>query len=173
MKGGQYFIYARRSSDREDHQVLSIESQLEVLRELGARKGIEITEELTESASAREPGRPVFSELMRQVKAGKVAGILVWRLDRLARNMVDGGEIIYELTEGRLKQLITPEATYTGTPDSKFMLAMLFGAAAKYTDDLEQRAHAHSCHASRCSTRHMASRRRARCWNSLSVRTST
>jgi hypothetical protein len=29
-----------------------------------------------------------------------------------------------------------PEATYTGTGDAKFMLAMLFGAAAKYTDDL-------------------------------------
>ena len=31
---------------------------------------------------------------------------------------------------------MTPEATYTGTPDSKFMLAMLFGTAAKCTDDL-------------------------------------
>lgn len=132
----RYFLYARRSSDSEDKQILSIESQLTVLRAIAMVQKIEIAQEFTESASARDPGRPVFGELMKLLKAGKVQGILVWKLDRLARNMVDGGEIIYELTLGRLKEIITPEATYTNAGDSKFMLAMLFGAAEKYSDDL-------------------------------------
>ena len=131
-----FVSYARRSSDTEDRQTLSIEQQLDELRQLAFAKGFDVTNELTESCSARQPGRPVFGELMKRVKKGEVQGILVWRLDRLARNMVDAGEIIYELTEGRLKEIVTPEATYTGTGDAKFMLAMLFGAAAKYTDDL-------------------------------------
>ncbi len=136
MPSTHYVLYARRSTDAEDKQILSLESQFDELRKFAALRGIEIAEELTESASARDPGRPVFGELLRRVKAGKVEGILVWRLDRLARNMVDGGQLIYELAEGRLKEIVTPEATYTNTGDAKFMMTMLFGAAAKYTDDL-------------------------------------
>lgn len=134
--GMTYLIYARRSSDREDHQILSIEQQVETLQRLAAERGVEIAEVMTESASAKDPGRPIFTDLIKKIRNGKVAGLLVWRLDRLARNMVDGGEIIYELSQGRLQEIITPDATYTGTGDAKFMLAMLFGAAAKYTDDL-------------------------------------
>jgi DNA invertase Pin-like site-specific DNA recombinase len=139
MNQTSYIIYARRSSDSDDKQALSISSQIDELRKLAVERGIEIDSAYQEEASAREPGRPVFGELMKRVEAGEVSGILCWRLDRLARNMVDGGEIIYLLSKGRLKEIVTPEATYTGTPDSKFMLAMLFGAAAKYTDDLSSR----------------------------------
>jgi site-specific DNA recombinase len=128
--------YSRRSSDRDDLQTLSIEAQLDELRKLAATRGINLAEEFTESSSAREPGRPVFNEVMKQVRAGKIKGVLVWRLDRLARNMVDGGAIIYELSEGRLQEIVTPDETYTNTGDAKFVLAMQFGMAAKFTDDL-------------------------------------
>lgn len=129
-------LYARRSMDRDDAQVLSIEQQINALRRLAVQRKIEIAEELTESASAKDPGRPVFGEILKRIRHGKVDGLLVWKLDRLARNMVDGGELIFHLSKGHLKEIVTPEATYTSTGDSKFMLAMLFGAAAKYTDDL-------------------------------------
>lgn len=131
-----YIVYARRSTDSEDKQILSLDSQLDELRKFAASRGFDIVDELTESASARDPGRPVFNDLLRRVKAGEVQGILVWGLDRLTRNMVDGGQLIYELTEGHLKEIVTPETTYTNTGDAKFMMTMLFGAAAKYTDDL-------------------------------------
>jgi DNA invertase Pin-like site-specific DNA recombinase len=107
-------IYARRSSDREDHQILSIEQQLDVLLELAADRGIDLAEELVENASAKDPGRPIFNDLIKKIRAGKGQGILVRRLDRLARNMVDAGEIIYEMTQGKLNEIVTPEATYTG-----------------------------------------------------------
>jgi len=84
-----FVIYARRSSDTEDRQTLSIEQQLEELRQLAFQKGIDVQEELTESRSARQPGRPVFSDLMKRVRSGQVQGILVWKPDRLTRNMVD------------------------------------------------------------------------------------
>ena len=129
-------VYTRRSSDSEDHQALSSESQLEALRSCAARRGIEIAEEFTESASARHPGRPVFNRIMKLVREGKVKRMLVWRLDRLARNMVVAGALIYELDQGRLLEIITPEASYTATGDAKFALALQFGAAAKYMDDL-------------------------------------
>lgn len=121
-------LYACRSSEAEDRQALSIESQIGELRKLAKARGITIAAELTESASAREPGRLVFGKLLRDTTAGKVQGILCWKVDRLARNIVDGGEIIYELQRGRLKEIVTPEATCTSASDSKFLLAMLFGA---------------------------------------------
>ena len=134
--GIRYVLYARKSTDTEDKQILSIPAQLDDLRDFAVRMGIEVAEELTESCSAREPGRPVFSKLIKDVEAGKVAGILCWRLDRLARNPVDGGALIYHLGKRRLREIVTPEGTYTGTGDGKFMLSVLFGAATKMTDDL-------------------------------------
>lgn len=129
-------IYARKSTDREDLQILSIDGQLRELRAFAERNGFSITTELTESCSAREPGRPVFSKLLSDASAGKIQRILAWKLDRLARNPVDGGALIHVLGKGRLEEIVTPEGTYSGTGDSKFMLAVLFGAATKMTDDL-------------------------------------
>jgi site-specific DNA recombinase len=129
-------LYARKSTDREDKQILSIPAQLRELREFAQRSGLTIVEELTESCSARKLGRPVFSKLLRSAQAGRVQRILAWRLDRLARNPVDGGQLIYLLGEGVLQELVTPEGSYTGAGDSKFMLSVLFGAATKMTDDL-------------------------------------
>lgn len=102
MQDASWVVYVRRSSDTEDRQTLSIEQQLDELRQLAFAKGLEVTAELNESCSARQPGRPVFGEVMKRVKKGEVQGILVWRLDRLARNMVDAGGVIYEYepTEG-------------------------------------------------------------------------
>lgn len=129
-------LYARKSTDREDKQILSIPSQIRALREFATRSGLTITHELVESCSARRPGRPIFSKLLKDAEAGRVERVLSWRLDRLARNPVDGGQLIFLLGEGVLKELITPEGSYTGAGDSKFMLSVLFGAATKMTDDL-------------------------------------
>lgn len=132
----RYILYARRSSDRDDLQTLSLDQQVQVLRQLARTRDLDVVEEFTESASAKLSGRPIFRELVKRLEAGKADGILVWRLDRLARNLVDGATLIDLLARGCFKEIVTPESTYSSTGDSKFMLAMLFGAAAKYTDDL-------------------------------------
>ena len=76
-------LYARKSTDTEDKQILSIPAQLDELRAFAERSGATITRELTESCSAREPGRPVFSSLMKEVEAGRVKGILCWKVEVL------------------------------------------------------------------------------------------
>lgn len=131
-------LYVRKSTDREDKQILSIPAQLKELREFALRTGLTIDIELEEAHSAKEPGRPIFSKLLADVAARRVERILVWKLDRLARNPIDGGALIHFLGKGHLKELVTIEGTYTGSGDSKFMLSVLFGAATKMTDDLIQ-----------------------------------
>ncbi|MCC7540578.1 MAG: recombinase family protein [Deltaproteobacteria bacterium] len=129
-------LYVRKSTDREDKQILSIPAQVKELREFAVRVGLKIDAELEEAHSAREPGRPVFSKLLGDVAAGRVERVLAWKLDRLARNPIDGGALIHFLGKGNLKEIVTLEGTYTGSGDSKFMLSVLFGAATKMTDDL-------------------------------------
>lgn len=66
----RYFLYARKSTDVEDKQVLSIESQINELRELAKREGLEIVEEFSEAKTAKEPGRPIFSYMLEQIERG-------------------------------------------------------------------------------------------------------
>ena len=89
-----FFLYARKSTDVEDMQILSIESQLAELREYAARENISIVEELVEKQSAKVPGRPVFNGMIARIEKGEASGIVSWHPDRLARNSVDGGKLI-------------------------------------------------------------------------------
>jgi site-specific DNA recombinase len=131
-----YVIYARKSSESEDRQVLSIDSQIRELRDLAARHGVSVAEVLTESRSAKAPGRPVFGELMRRVDRGRVRGILAWKMDRLARNHLDTGRVLQALADGRLEKVITSDGVKTPDGNDRLMGTFEFAFATKFIDDL-------------------------------------
>jgi len=130
------FIYARKSSEAEDRQVLSIEAQIKELKAVALKQGLSIVKVLHESKSAKAPGRPVFNNLINNLYQTEDAGILCWKLDRLARNPIDGGQLIWSLEQGRVKEIVTPHNRYTNSGDDKFMMQLEFGFAKKYIDDL-------------------------------------
>lgn len=132
-----YVVYARKSSESEDRQVLSIDAQVQELKTLAQKRGIKITEILTEAQSAKSPGRQVFTQLDKQISKGEVTGILCWKLDRLARNPVDGGSIIWAMKQHGL-QIYTPTQSYSTAEDNIIMMYIEFGMAQKYIDDLSQ-----------------------------------
>ncbi|OHA97883.1 MAG: hypothetical protein A3E32_01550 [Candidatus Zambryskibacteria bacterium RIFCSPHIGHO2_12_FULL_38_37] len=74
----KYFLYARKSTEDDDHQVMSIESQLFELREFASRENLEILEEFQESKSAKKPGREVFGKMMNKIESMDGVGILGW-----------------------------------------------------------------------------------------------
>src|SRR6266536_3128563 len=84
----RFFIYARKSTESDDRQVRSIGDQLSELRELARKENLLVIDELTESQSAKIPGRPVFNEMLARVERGEATGILAWHPDRLARNSI-------------------------------------------------------------------------------------
>jgi site-specific DNA recombinase len=129
-------IYARKSTESEDRQVLSIDSQIQELKVLALRRGIATPEILTESHSAKAPGRPVFGGLMKRVNRGEVHSVICWKLDRLARNHLDHGAVLHALHAGKIQTIITPDRTYTGDGNDRFLGNFEFGMATKYIDDL-------------------------------------
>lgn len=135
---GQYVIYARKSTESEDRQVLSIDSQVHELRQLAVRHGVDVAEVLTESRSAKAPGRVVFGQLVRRINAGQIAGVLCWKMDRLSRNPLDSGTILQAQADGKLERIITSDGIKTADGNDRLMGTLDFAFAAKFIDDLRQ-----------------------------------
>ena len=133
----RYVIYARKSSESEERQILSIESQISELKEFAAKEKLEIVASFQEAQTAKEPGRTKFAEMLSFLQAGKADGILSWHPDRLARNSIDGGQIIYLLDTGKIKDLKFPTHWFENTPQGKFMLNIAFGQSKYYVDNLQ------------------------------------
>ncbi len=134
----KFFLYARKSTDVEDKQVLSIEAQLTELRDYAKRENLNIALEFVEKQSAKIPGRPIFNEMMKCIEKGDADSILSWHPDRLARNSIDGGKIIYLLDTGNLASLKFPTFWCDSTSQGKFMLNMAFGQSKYYVDSLSE-----------------------------------
>ena len=132
----KYILYARKSTDVEDKQVLSIEAQLVELRAYARNENLQIIDELIEKQSAKVPGRPVFNRMLKQIEAGEAKGIIAWHPDRLARNSIDGGQIIYLLDQTHLNSLKFPSFWFENTSQGKFMLSIAFGQSKYYVDNL-------------------------------------
>src|SRR3989344_5374580 len=79
------------------------------------------TFELRPKHTAKIPGRPVFNEMMERMEKGEASGILAWHPDRLARNSVDGGKIIYLVDTGVISEMKFPTFWFDPTPQGKFM----------------------------------------------------
>ena len=134
----KYFLYARKSTDSEERQILSIEAQLAELRALAKKERLFIVGEFIEAMTAKEPGRPIFNQLMSRIEKGEANGILSWHPDRLARNSVDGGRVVYFLDTSQIQSLKFPTFWFENTPQGKFMLNIAFGQSKYMVDSLSE-----------------------------------
>ena len=134
----KYIVYCRKSTDDADRQILSIEAQITELKEYAKKENLEIFLLLTESKTAKKPGREIFEKMLKIIESGEADGIISWNPDRLARNSIDGGKIIYLLDTGKLQSLKFPTHWFENTPQGRFMLSIAFGQAKYYVDNLSE-----------------------------------
>ncbi len=131
----KYCLYARKSTESEERQVLSIDSQIKEMIQLAEREGLEIAEIKRESHSAKDTGqRPIFNEIIEEIRSGKFNGILTWAPDRISRNAGDLGRIVDLMDQKHLVEIRTFGQRFTNNPNEKFML-MILGSQAKLEND--------------------------------------
>lgn len=132
----RYVLYARKSSEQDERQALSIDSQVKAMLELAKREGLEIVDVRRESHSAKESsGRPVYNKLLDEIRGGQFDGILTWAADRLSRNAGDLGALVDLMDQGLLKEIRTHGQRFTNNPNEKFLLMILCSQAKLENDN--------------------------------------
>src|ERR1039457_2049586 len=135
----KFFVYARKSSEAEERQAMSIEAQIHELMELADREKLVVSETFIESKSEKIPVRKEFARMIEKVHASKEpVGILAWHPERLARNSIDGGQIIYLIDTQKISALRFPTFWFEPTPQGLFMLQVAFGQSKYYSDNLSE-----------------------------------
>lgn len=131
----KYIAYCRKSSESEERQLLSIDAQINEIHAKAAREGIVIDKIFCESMSAKKPGRLVFQEMTAYIRDNKPCVLFVWKLDRLARNPVDGGTITWMLQQSIITEIKAYDRSYYPT-DNVLLMSFEFGMANQFVRDL-------------------------------------
>lgn len=125
-------IYARQSINKKDS--ISIETQIDICKkEIKDNSSIEIYED--KGYSGKNTSRPAFQQLLADVKQNKINNIVVYRLDRISRSVLDFANIIDILNEHNVGFISANEKFDTSTPAGKAMLyiVMVFAQLERET----------------------------------------
>lgn len=132
----RYCLYARKSSESDERQAMSIDSQLKEMAELAKREGLNVVVTKQESFSAKETGRrPVFNEILAGLRNGDFNALLVWDPSRCSRNAGDLGALVDLMDQQKLLQIRTFSQTFTDNPNEKFLLMILCSQAKLENDN--------------------------------------
>lgn len=132
----KYCLYARKSSEQDERQAMSIDSQLTEMRTLALNQQLSVVCELEESHSAKESGkRPQYVRMLQDLRDGKYNAVLTWAPDRLSRNAGDLGAIVDLMDQGKLLHIKTYSQTFSNNPNEKFLLMILCSQAKLENDN--------------------------------------
>jgi len=132
----QYCLYARKSSEDDERQALSIDSQIKEMTEIAQTEKLEIVDIRRESHSAKASGqRPIFNQLIQDIRSGTFSGIIAWAPDRLSRNAGGLGSVVDLMDQGLLQEIRTQGQIFTNSPNDKFLLMILCSQAKLENDN--------------------------------------
>ena len=134
----KYFIYARKSTEDEERQQLSIPAQIDELRTFAKKENLKVIDTFIESKTAKKPGRKLFNQMLRKIEEGGANGIICWHPDRLARNAVDSGQVLHLLDTKKLIDLKFPTLQFQNNAQGLFMLSISFGQSKYFVDNLSE-----------------------------------
>ena len=130
-------IYARYSSDNQREE--SIEGQIRECQAYAERSGIDIVGTYIDRAfSAKTDKRPDFQRMIKDSAKKTFESVIVWKLDRFARNRYDSAHYKSMLKKNGVRVI---SATETISPGSEGILleSVLEGMAEYYSADLAEK----------------------------------
>ena len=134
MKG---VIYARYSSDNQREE--SIEGQLRECKAFAEKNDIQIVETYIDRAlSARTDRRPDFQRMIKDSSGKKFEVVIVWKLDRFARDKYDSAHYKRILKNNGIKVVSATEAISAGA-EGILLESMLEGMAEYYSAELSEK----------------------------------
>lgn len=113
----------------------SIEDQISEMKRIAKELHLNVVDVITESKSAKAPGRVAFNDMLDRIQKGEASGILCWKLNRLARNPIDGGQISWLLQNSVIQRIQCYGKEYR-PEDNVLMMAVELGMANQYVKDL-------------------------------------
>ncbi len=128
-------IYTRQSVDRVDS--ISIESQVEFCKREVVDNQYKVYSD--KGYSGKNIERPAFQELMEDIRAGKIRKVIVYRLDRISRSVLDFASVIDAFQKCNVSFASTMEKFDTGTPIGNAMLMIVMIFAQLERETIQQR----------------------------------
>ena len=130
-------IYARYSSDNQREE--SIEGQLRECKDFAEKNDIQIVGTYIDRAfSARTDNRPDFQKMIKDSASKKFELIIVWKLDRFARDRYDSAHYKAALRKNGVKVISATEKISEGS-EGILMEAVLEGMAEYYSAELSEK----------------------------------
>lgn len=134
-KSLKYGLYARKSTESDERQALSIDSQINEMKQIAVKENLLIEKIFEEKHSAKlSRSRPRFIELLSDIEKESVNSIIVWSPDRLSRNAGDLGDLVDLMDQGKLQEIRTYNQVFANNPNHKFLL-MILCSQAKLEND--------------------------------------
>jgi len=121
-------IYARVSTEKQDE---SLDEQVRILSEFCKRNGYEIYKIYSEIVSGANSKRDKFEEFMKDVEERKFNAVVVLKLDRFSRSMLELLECVEKLKEYDVDFISVNDHIETNTPQGKLIFHIL-GALAEF-----------------------------------------
>ena len=131
-------IYARYSSDNQREE--SIDGQIRECKEFAEKNDIRIIDTYIDRAlSAKTDNRPSFQQMIKDSSKGLFDVIIVWKLDRFARNRYDSAHYKNILKKNGVKVISATEAISSGA-DGVLLESMLEGYASIILPNLQKKS---------------------------------
>ena len=128
-------IYARKSVFKEDS--ISVESQIEFCQY--ETRGEEFTVYKDNGYSGKNTDRPDFQRMMNDVKAGKIKKVIVYKLDRISRSVLDFSEMMERFQKYGVDFISATEHFDTSSPMGRAMLNICIVFAQLERETIQQR----------------------------------
>lgn len=93
MADKKYFSYIRVSTVRQGQTGTSLTEQRSAIERHAQRWNLKIVREFEEQETAAKMGRPIFRSMLKELRQGRAAGVLMHKIDRSARNLKDWAEL--------------------------------------------------------------------------------